>query len=803
MRDLGFRFAHNYFILSFPDELAESVQLLFRDMQITGPTRNEKAIEIVRGNKKESYRFLSESGESEFIEGSKLVLEKLPFLIQAEIAGSLDSGLLVYGAALSSGEKVIFFPGQWSAGRSLLLTALVSQGWRFLSDLCAFKDEQSAKWHYLKLPPAIESEHAHQICNHLEQSVEKYQRGERLHRLILDSTLMGDTTIAPAMLVFPVYRADTDLTLEPLSTKQTAEKLINSLSRQTEQYRQQASEIVQITPAVTLSFGPDSHLGELGTALSYLIEARPSESELSALLAAFQPKSMYPVPQPAVDNKTPAHATFPDPTPVGTKKLMTIGMATYDDYDGVYFTVQSIRMYHPEITDETEILVIDNQPNGPAAQELKNLDKIVANYRYFPFGSHHSTAVRDLVFRQANADFVLCLDSHVMVQPGALKRLIDYFEAHPECQDLLQGPMFGESMNSLHTHFKPVWAKGMYGFWDSDGRADNADGPPFEIPMQGLGLFACRKAAWVGFNPRFRGFGGEEGYLHEKFRQRGGRALCLPFLRWVHRFARPAGVPYPINWHDRIFNYMVGIEELGLDSKPMKEHFKEHLGEESGLEILTQVDREIRSPFFYFDAIYCISCGINNRRWSQMIRRFQTMGIEAGVRHFRMVDSGDSAHLGNTMSHRAIVREAMQQGLENVLVFGDETLFLKETLEYLSQSIIELKRREWNLFLLGGQQQNTPSPTAAGCSNLGIPQQLRDIHAVAYGKGVFEKIASDVPDSRKMMTTWLANQQGYENYLMQIDNKFIAAPQVTSTTWLLEEEDEGYRSAFTLGERID
>ena len=38
---------------------------------------------------------------------------------------------------------------------------------------------------------------------------------------------------------------------------------------------------------------------------------------------------------------------------------LTIGMATYDDYDGVFFSVQAIRMYHPEITDQIELLVID------------------------------------------------------------------------------------------------------------------------------------------------------------------------------------------------------------------------------------------------------------------------------------------------------------------------------------------------------------------------------------------------------------------------------------------------------------
>ena len=71
----------------------------------------------------------------------------------------------------------------------------------------------------------------------------------------------------------------------------------------------------------------------------------------------------------------------------------------------------------------------------------------------------------------------------------------------------------------------------MYGRWDDNGQAQDPDAEPFDIPMQGMGLFACRRAAWPGFNPGFRGFGGEEGYIHEKFRQAGGRTLCLPFMK--------------------------------------------------------------------------------------------------------------------------------------------------------------------------------------------------------------------------------------------------------------------------------
>jgi hypothetical protein len=96
--------------------------------------------------------------------------------------------------------------------------------------------------------------------------------------------------------------------------------------------------------------------------------------------------------------------------------------------------------------------------------------------------------------------------------------------------------------------------------------------------MQGLGLFACRRLAWPGFNRRFRGFGGEEGYLHEKFRQAGGRSLCLPFLRWIHRFNRPMGIPYTNTWDDRLRNYLIGFTELGWDTGPVEEHFNEFLG---------------------------------------------------------------------------------------------------------------------------------------------------------------------------------------------------------------------------------
>jgi hypothetical protein len=252
-------------------------------------------------------------------------------------------------------------------------------------------------------------------------------------------------------------------------------------------------------------------------------------------------------------------AKIPAPTPRGKPKKLTIGMATYDDYDGVFFSVQALRMYHPEIIDDVEFLIIDNHPEGPCAEPLKKLESAISNYRYVPYNHRVSTTIKEHVFEQANAELVLCIDCHVFVVPGAVKKLICYFDAHPDSMDLLQGPLIYDDLETFATHFEPKWREGMFGCWGTDDRGRDPDGEPFEIPMQGLGLFACRRVPWPGFNPKFRGFGGEEAYLHEKFRHAGGRAFCLPFLRWMHRFNRPMGIPYVNTWDDRLRNYLIGF----------------------------------------------------------------------------------------------------------------------------------------------------------------------------------------------------------------------------------------------------
>lgn len=272
---------------------------------------------------------------------------------------------------------------------------------------------------------------------------------------------------------------------------------------------------------------------------------------------------------------------------------LTIGMATYDDEPGVFMTVESLRLYHSDILKETnaEILIVDSNPESKHGKEVRKLCEHWSGgiLRYVPAGFAKGTsAPRDLVFREARGEIVLCIDCHVMLVPGALESLLQYFADNPDSPDLVHGPMLHHGCEVYATQMRIEWGEDlMWGKWDLD-QAALEDGKPFEIPAHGMGLFACRKLAWRGFNPAFQGFGGEEVQYHEKVRAAGGKAVCLPELKWLHKFSRVDGVPYTLRLEDRFRNYLIGHMELGRDIKPVLQRFAGKLPGESYARIVAE-----------------------------------------------------------------------------------------------------------------------------------------------------------------------------------------------------------------------
>lgn len=395
--------------------------------------------------------------------------------------------------------------------------------------------------------------------------------------------------------------------------------------------------------------------------------------------------------------------------------LLTVGMAVIDDYDGVYFTVMSLLSYHREHLGRIEFLVIDNNPDSASGAGIRRLCEKLA-MRYIPLSDYRSTAVRDSVFRYARGRFVLCLDCHVLLLPGALCELVEYIERNPDTPDLLQGPLVTDTGDRLLTHLDGRWKDGMYGVW-AQTEGVTKDTPPFEIPMQGLGLFCCRKDAWPGLNPRFAGFGGEEGYLHEKFRRAGAKVLCLPFLQWLHRFDRPSGIPYRISWQDRIRNYLVGHDELGWDPAEMAAHFARAVSFEEMSKAMSAFVRERSSPFFELDAIYFLDYASAPAITAEMSARFQELGISSRVRRIELGPSRDREKILTGVC--SILDFSLAHGFDRVLVISSLDL-LPGDLDHALADILEaLRGRAWSSCFLGLENDpGTGLPMASGLRGL-------------------------------------------------------------------------------------
>ena len=250
-------------------------------------------------------------------------------------------------------------------------------------------------------------------------------------------------------------------------------------------------------------------------------------------------------------------------------------MATSEDFEGVFFTTQAIRINNLERLDEIEIIIIDNNPDSAEGKATKEHARKIGA-RYHPEKQWRSTAVRDLVFRFSKAEWVLCMDPHVLLEPQTIPRILKFIEDNPTSRDLYGGGLFYDNLgNGVATNMEPQWRSQMFGIWEHQKKGQDPNADPFEIPLHGLGLFMQKKSAWQGFSHLFLGFGGEEGYIHEKVKRAGARNIMLPWLRWNHRFSRPRSVPYSLKIEERVSNYFIGWKETEKNVQEIHDHFAE------------------------------------------------------------------------------------------------------------------------------------------------------------------------------------------------------------------------------------
>lgn len=240
----------------------------------------------------------------------------------------------------------------------------------------------------------------------------------------------------------------------------------------------------------------------------------------------------------------------------------TIGMPSYNNFTEVYFTIQALRMYHNLVN--CEIVIIDNYGDDCLKEFCqKSGNNIVRYYRETEVTG--VSYAKNKIFDHARGEYVLVIDSHILIQPGTLDHV-------PPNDDMIQGPLLCADNVSYLCEWKKVWRSKMWGIWSE--KVYELPKKPWEIWATGAGFFAVKKSSWLGFNDKFRGFGGESGYIQEKYRKAGRKVWCYPNMIWMHLFYNQGRkIPFPLNMRDRIRNYLIGFHELELDTVDIYKEF--------------------------------------------------------------------------------------------------------------------------------------------------------------------------------------------------------------------------------------
>ncbi|MCS7159476.1 MAG: glycosyltransferase [Gemmatales bacterium] len=149
------------------------------------------------------------------------------------------------------------------------------------------------------------------------------------------------------------------------------------------------------------------------------------------------------------------------------QRSLTIACTSYRDTMGVFFTMMSLaQLVLPRLNTkwQIELAVADNDPNNPHTNPVALLCRDMG-IRYIIANQVVGTSFpRNAAIRESRSDYVMVLDSHVLIDEKGLSALLRYLEENHPCDDLLHGPIVSPNGNKNDVYV-PVWRNEMFGIW--------------------------------------------------------------------------------------------------------------------------------------------------------------------------------------------------------------------------------------------------------------------------------------------------------------------------------------------------
>lgn len=166
-----------------------------------------------------------------------------------------------------------------------------------------------------------------------------------------------------------------------------------------------------------------------------------------------------------------------------------------------------------------------------------------------------------------------------------------------------------------------------------------------------------------------------------------------------------------------------------------------------------------------FDSIFCINLYERDDRMEECLKVFEKLKIPGKIKRFhRNVDGKKGCY----ESHLSIIREAYDQGCQNVLIFEDDIIpspsyddkYIKKAIEFIKNN------RDWDIFYLGHQPDVFFSGAEVIEDNI-MKCSSTLTHAYVLSRKFMKKMITRVYDDQAIDKVYLKNENSYAIYPMQ------------------------------------
>lgn len=198
----------------------------------------------------------------------------------------------------------------------------------------------------------------------------------------------------------------------------------------------------------------------------------------------------------------------------------------------------------------------------------------------------------------------------------------------------------------------------------------------------------------------------------------------------------------------------------------------------------------------FFDGVYYINLPARTDRKALFEGRAAKLGIqatwfEAIVPDPSIVtplyegheDPTRAQKIGCTMSHQGVIREAKTRGLQNVVIFEDDCVFLDGFIEHLSKSVNELRAFEWDLFYMGGEPNNTMEQVSENLYTMNTQGGIYTTHAYAVNSCFYDRILAVNPSDIGVIDSLFVNLLPNERNLFATAELLAVQDTTFSDLW--------------------